>query len=230
MLQSLEARYNVKVLVLIDTSILSGNYRLIKVNAEGKEIAHKTTRAPRKRSRRGGSGSSSPARRPQRGGRPQEDGAGDETNEEATVSNVSEVGDDSQETSRGDASGTDESGEDRQRKQRGRRGRRGGRNKQRGDREGNPERAPREAREPREPREPRAPRGDRKPREEASGEAQSTTSSISPSHHASASRVIPMHDAAQPAAASPKLPPDIVSGNDDDKPKRKGWWNRVLEN
>jgi len=62
LLQSIEERFKVKVIVLVDTSIITGNYRLIKVNAEGKETLHDdgreraSRRGNRKRGKRGGRG------------------------------------------------------------------------------------------------------------------------------------------------------------------------------
>jgi ribonuclease E len=60
-LQALEQRYNVTVVIQMDAAMVTGNFRLIKVTAEGKEILHednkqqKNTRGGRaKRGRRGG--------------------------------------------------------------------------------------------------------------------------------------------------------------------------------
>ena len=63
-LQALEQRYNVSVSVLMDASIITGNHRLIKITAEGKEIAHDNS--AKKADTRGGRGG---ARRGRRGGR-----------------------------------------------------------------------------------------------------------------------------------------------------------------
>lgn len=66
-LQALELRYNVSVSILMDASIITGNHRLIKITADGKEIMHDNSKpvaqggrsgrgaAPR-RGRRGGAG------------------------------------------------------------------------------------------------------------------------------------------------------------------------------
>ncbi len=63
-LQSIEQRYNVTVAILMDASIITGNHRLIKVTADGKEILHEVVKASdNQRSGRGG------ARRGRRGGR-----------------------------------------------------------------------------------------------------------------------------------------------------------------
>jgi ribonuclease E len=58
-IQSLEARYNVSVSVLMDASMITGNHRLVKVTSEGKEIVHVASDESKGRSsrgRRGGAG------------------------------------------------------------------------------------------------------------------------------------------------------------------------------
>jgi ribonuclease E len=57
-IQSLEARYNVSVSVLMDASMITGNHRLVKVTSEGKEIVHVANEESkgRSRGRRGGAG------------------------------------------------------------------------------------------------------------------------------------------------------------------------------
>ncbi len=52
-LQALEQRYNVSVSILMDASIITGNHRLIKVTAEGKEIMHDGSKPQRERERGG---------------------------------------------------------------------------------------------------------------------------------------------------------------------------------
>ncbi|MDX2095862.1 MAG: Rne/Rng family ribonuclease [Alphaproteobacteria bacterium] len=64
-LQALEQRYNVTVAVLMDASIITGNHRLIKITAEGREITHDNSAASQQ-NQRGGRGG---ARRGRRGGR-----------------------------------------------------------------------------------------------------------------------------------------------------------------
>lgn len=63
-LQALELRYNVSVAVLMDASIITGQHRLIKVTADGREIAHDNSKPSQQQSRgaRGG------AKRGRRGG------------------------------------------------------------------------------------------------------------------------------------------------------------------
>lgn len=63
-LQSLEQRYNVSVAILMDASIITGNHRLVKITAEGKEITHEASK-PNQQHQRGGRGG---ARRGRRGG------------------------------------------------------------------------------------------------------------------------------------------------------------------
>jgi ribonuclease E len=64
-LQALEQRYNVTVAVLMDASIITGQHRLVKVTADGKEIAHENNKGAQQQ--RGGSRGG--ARRGRRGGR-----------------------------------------------------------------------------------------------------------------------------------------------------------------
>ena len=59
LLQSLEQRYHVNVVVLMDTAIITGNYRLIKVTTDGRESLHEDSKQPRPRRTRGGRGRNS---------------------------------------------------------------------------------------------------------------------------------------------------------------------------
>ncbi len=110
-LQALEQRYGVNVVILMDASLITGNFRLIKVTAEGKEILHEDAKQPRRQSR---------ARRGKRGGRDGNAGGDDtSTDDSATEStegspNVTDAPSDGQERPRRD------------------RGERGGRNRDRG--------------------------------------------------------------------------------------------------
>jgi ribonuclease E len=130
-------------------------------------------------------------------------------------------------------------GEKRERGERGgrRRGRRGGRGRNR-NREGNPNgeqraegeaREPREPRENREPREPRQDRGPRPPRENREPrEARDEGGVPRPPH---------LRDFKAPTAAAPQNTASSHSSviplneptSSDDKPKRKGWWSKVLD-
>ncbi len=66
-LQALEQRYNVTVVIQMDASMITGNFRLIKVTAEGREILHEDNKQPK-------TGRGSRAKRGRRGGR-ERDGA-----------------------------------------------------------------------------------------------------------------------------------------------------------
>jgi ribonuclease E len=239
MLRAIEGRYNVRVVILTDDTMLSGVFRLIKVNAEGKEVAHDD-----------GKGNKKPRRRGRRGGRTRDDAntSGDESGDESGDDDTSD-NTDGEETNRPqpreerprrhrhgkvrherdgseptaptlDADGNPIPVEarpegDRPRRERGerggRRGRRGGkgrnRDRNRNREEGgvNADGTPRTPREPREPREHREPRTPREPRHEHARE------SAQPAPH---SNVTPL---SQPPVAT------------EDKPKRKGWWSKVLE-
>jgi ribonuclease E len=258
MVQTLEQRFQVKVLILVDAGILSGAFRLIKVTSEGKEVLHEDARAagrnakPRRRGRRNGK---------ERGG---DEGSEDDNEENATATDAgaSEVTGDAVAGDAGNPA-TSESGERprhprRERGERGgRRGRRGGRDRHRPRRDGeapegvaNTDQAaaiiqtdataerPREPRPPRDdrPREPRPPRESRPPREPRESRERSAPSdgavprpphlrdfkpqggSSTPTNfQPSVSQVIPL---SEPASAG---------SSTGDKPKRKGWWNKMLE-
>lgn len=263
LLQSLEQRYQVKVVVLMDSNIITGHYRLIKVNLEGKEALHEDNKQPRQRRTRGGR---------LRGGKGRSAlsfaGAVEPSDDAEIMADEAREGDD-EIIGGGTASESESNGEKRPRRER---GRRGGRNRHRTPREpkldehGNP--LPVEAREPREPRAPRPPRepeldehgnpiaheqrdgnrrrgrrGGRNRRERPDRahhdiaevaaavvdqeERSKPTAPPAPVPAAEPSRttgfVIPIAHAQtnpQPAAA-----PEPAS----DKPKKKGWFSRVME-
>ncbi len=54
MLQSLEARYGVTVVILMDSAMITGHYRLVKVTKDGREVLHEDSKQPRQRSRKRG--------------------------------------------------------------------------------------------------------------------------------------------------------------------------------
>lgn len=261
LLQSLEERYHVNVVVLMDTSIITGHFRLIKVNKEGRESLHEDAKPKRSRARRGGAGRSN--RR-------------DRSNRDNTASYE---GGDAADESPAEETETAEGGETRERGEGRRRGRRGGRNRNRergegrhepaGDAEaalteegaeaidtpGNNEergdngerkgrrRGRRGGRNRNRSREDRPDRTPREPGEIAAhAEAADAPSErlIEPSRGAYAvdvppapapqaepqpkpSRVIPLSEAqTNPASA-------IAIESDPNKPKKKGWFTRVLE-
>lgn len=70
-LQSLEQRYGVNVVILMDASLITGNFRIVKITHEGREIVHEPALANQQNRRGGGGGR---GRRGRRGGR--EDGSG----------------------------------------------------------------------------------------------------------------------------------------------------------
>ena len=61
-IQSLEARYNVSVAILMDASMITGNHKLVKVTSEGKEIVH-VTASPEDKNRGRGRGKRGGGRR-----------------------------------------------------------------------------------------------------------------------------------------------------------------------
>ncbi len=78
-LQALEQRYNVSVVVLMDAAMITGNFRLIKVTADGKEILHEDQKNNASRSQRGR------GRRGRRGGRDREGSVFGESSSEGTA-------------------------------------------------------------------------------------------------------------------------------------------------
>ena len=135
-LQALEQRYNVSVAVLMDASIITGQHRLVKVTADGKEIAHENIKGAGQQQRGGSRGG---ARRGRRGGRDGQasggmnfDNAITRTENDALDEQYVPSPDDDEIIGGGSASS-----------------------------EGNVEFAPRAPREPREPRAPRSDRGER---------------------------------------------------------------------
>ena len=118
-LQALEQRYNVNVVILMDASLITGNFRLIKVTAEGKEILHEDAKQPRRQTR---------ARRGKRGGR-----EGNTSDDDASTN------DSASESVDGSSNVTDAPSDGQERPRRDR-GERGGRNRDRGGRDRNRDR------------------------------------------------------------------------------------------
>lgn len=249
LLQSIEERYGVTVIVLIDASLITGNFRLIKVNAEGKEILHEDGRDRNRRNNR---------KRGRRGGRGRSDGfepAFFEQAEDATDNeNVTEIRD-------------EESDEERQPREGGERrrerGRRGGRRRRGNDRSPNGEQTaaqtttddglsnaaedgevstqdPSEMGEqrPRRERGRRGGRGRNRNRERREnntaiteeqdvGPAQEATEIVPFTPSTSAESQAPIMVQSTNHASNHTPAPDTP--DDADRPKRKGWWSRVME-
>jgi len=259
MLRAIEDRYNVRVVILTDDTMLSGVFRLIKVNAEGKEVAHddgKNNKKPRRRGRRGGKGArgddttasddandddsaeadegeDQEARAPREHREPREPRQRDDrprhrhgkVRHERDGAEPTPPALDAEGNPIVPPAGTEGERPKRERGERGgRRGRRGGRNRNRNRREGgepqlNADGTPRAPREPREPREPRAPREPRGEGAASSAPNENRSFTPRPSSQAPAqqqSNVTPLSGAPSSAAS-------------EDKPKRKGWWSKVLE-
>ena len=270
LLQSIEERYQVSVVVLMDSAMTTGQYRMIKVTIDGKEVAHEDGKQPRRsrRGRRGGKEVTTGSGRRERSGslnfndvvEPvdpsefiEEAPLDDEDNE--VIGSASALKEESEETveggdrprrtrrrrggrtrergerketpalsegeappSTGETAATDGDESDTRGERGGRRrGRRGGRNRKRGERSspdgsiGNPFPSDGDAAAPAEShRDTQAP----------SQPAAATTPAP-----AKPSRVIPLSEAqTNPAAIASPLPESDAS-----KPKRRGWWSKVLE-
>ena len=287
LLQSIEQRYNISVVILMDASLVTGHYSMIKVTKEGKEILHDA--AAQAANKRGGAASR--GRRARRGS---EGGSGRSLNfsdaVEASTDDdyVPEIADgDDEVLIRSNSLAGDEpaaEGAERPRRERGERSERGGRNRNRGGRNRDRERTPRPPREPRaegdaavvegqaaeiaadgtaiarEPREPRegnrrrGRRGGRNRNDRERGPRTNTDASVVDnaggdtvvpikSSYSSESRVetavysaeparqpriIPLSEAqTNPSAVASPIRSEDNSGGE--KPKRKGWWARVLE-
>lgn len=257
LLQSLEERYHVSVVVLMDSAMITGNYRLIKVNHEGKEALHEDSKQPRRRSRGGR-------------GRGRSRGKGDEA---LSFSGAVEPGDDADlppmEPEEETAESEDESeGQPRRRRERGRRGGRGRNRVKSAEGDGDPDdagaeesgenetanlesenddgerRSRRRGRRGGRGRRDRQPRGDaagahHTPSDETAAPAQAPAPAVAadqpvyattaaPEEPAAAPRgfVIPLSEAQTNPGANTT---PVQSEGDDAKPKRKGWFSRVLE-
>ncbi len=130
MLQSLEQRYNVSVVILMDTAMITGNFRLIKVTRDGKEILHDDGRA------RDASSSSRQRKRGKRGGKERSEGGGSvdfsdvvETSDEEPIEDDFEARDDDHEIIGAGLSDRGGQSERPERSDRGGRGERGGRDR-----------------------------------------------------------------------------------------------------
>lgn len=258
MLRAIEDRYNVRVVILTDDAMLSGVYRLIKVTNEGKEVAHddgRGTKKPRRRGRRGGRNRGDDAQNAAEGGEEEtnENDIGEEGDEQQAHTHEQRPhrhGKARHERDGAEPQATqlDENGNpipqaegsERPRRDRGerggrRRGRRGGRGRNRNREDGNGEqraeggenRPPREPREPRENREPRPPREQREPREPR--EARDEGGVPRPPHLRDFKAPTSPAPQNTPAAPSSVIPLNEPSSSDENKAKRKGWWNKMLE-
>lgn len=253
-ISEIESLNNVKIIVSIDTSIVTASFRLVKLTRDGKEVAHDHARAPRRRGRRGGSarrgrtrgneggvtlsdaledtselgdnvtsehagdessedGQSGRGRRGRRGGRNRRDRGergerGERGNREPRNNNTGEAGEPAAD---GEQAATE--GGERERRPRGRRGRRGGRGRERNNEQGQGAEtqagsdAQASSDAPRPPKRERAPRPERE-----------------------SGNVIALNEAADRPGVNPSAARLPDTQEDPDKPKRKGWWNRVLEN
>lgn len=251
-LQSIEDRYKVKVVILVDNLLITGNFRLVKVTHEGKESLHDEGR---ENTRRGNN-----RKRGRRGGRGRADGyegnfsSSDESDSSTDSSdNITEVSDDT-----GDGTTSPREYGDRSRNDRGRRGgrRRRGERPERTSQDGQSEEqqsteshndaaspdtdTPREDR-PRRERGRRGGRGrNRGPREPRENNAPNESANASDNVVIEPTQwQTPVH---QEPVTAPK-PPIIIQSttahapthtpapdtSDDDRPKRKGWWSRVMD-
>ena len=223
MVQAVEQRFQVKVVILVDAGILSGMFRLIKVTAEGKEVLHEDVRSNGRK----------PRRRGRRGGRER---GGDDAGEEDTVEDTQAGGDtpSGEPVAVGEAAASEggerlrhprrERGE---RGERGDRGERGGRRGRRGgrDRQNRPRRedavatdaSAMETQAAPTPREPGTARDGGVPRPPHLRDFKPGGGNSSPSP-APAAQVIPLSE--------PSVSTASESG---EKPKRRGWWNKMLE-
>lgn len=257
LLQSIEDRYKVKVIILVDTALITGNFRLIKISTEGKESLHddgreRNRRGNRKRGRRGGR---------TRGEGESSYGDDDSDNSSDTNDNITEaVNDDAD-----DDAAPREQG-DRPRRERGRRGGR----RRRGERGDRISGEPREG-DTHSPREngiegeetpgngiegdnPSREHGDRPRRERGRrggrGRNRGGRERREPATEAGESApsdnvVIESPQWRQPATEAPSAPhasmviqstnhapthtPAPDTSDDENRPKRKGWWSRVME-
>jgi ribonuclease E len=130
-LQSLEQRYNVSVVVTMDTTLITGNFRLIKVTADGREITHEPAVAKNDSYKRGGAAGGKP-RRGRRGGRDESDNVVqfDSANKDSDSANA-EPREGADDAARGASSNDNAPRGDRPRRERGGRDRNRGRDRDR---------------------------------------------------------------------------------------------------
>ena len=275
-LQSIEARYAVNVVVLMDSTMLTGNMRLIKVTNDGKEVLHEDARQPqqkrgRRRGKRGGRGGDAP-------GNVNFDDVVETSDEEATDDAGDAREDDHEVIGAANDNETHsefrESRGDRGGRNRGRRGRGRDRHRFRDDNaptdgtgdvqaaaSGDMASEPRENsdgndyRGERRGRGRRGGRGRNRFREPRAEQAQADATGADAAFAAPPPPLRPSADIYEvPRSAPPSLPEDAPrasfviplseaqtnpnaiaspitseSTGSDDKPKRKGWWSKVLE-
>lgn len=262
LLQSIEQRYKVSVVILMDATMVTGNYRLIKIAADGKEILHDqgkpefTKRGRGRRSRRGGS----------EGGRALDFSDAVEETDEEIIADTTE----DEVLISADSIASDDDRPQRPRRERGERGERGGRNRR--DRGGrNRDRGPRTPRPEGDTRDAAAPvvegsettpegrderghrrrgrRGGRNRYERGDRAPRTSDSTPMTESGAEAAPVVPRETWSEPTSYTAEPPrsahviplseaqtnPNAVASpirsedsGDSDKPKRKGWWARVL--
>ena len=231
MIRTIEEQYNITLLVDIDMTIGAGNFRIMKTTADGKEILHReeglSDKRRGRRGRRGGRG------RPRDGEQQShrthhEDKDDDDQDETSSADEESEDApkttdrparhrksfrEDSTDDAPKDAATSDDDAEKPRRNPRSRRGSRGGRRRQ-----GNTPHAA-EAKESsgdsKDDR-PDEPQSQNEPKQEQRAE------------------VIAFEEPAESVAAPiPEVadynPPAESAEEDDNRPKRKGWWNRGNE-
>lgn len=282
LLQSIEQRYQVSVVILMDAGLLTSTYRLVKVTQEGKEVQHENGQQSNS-SRRGGA-----RRRGRRGGG--EGGANgrvldfSDAVEEAQLDPSADIGGeegDDEVIVRAEPTTDDSSRGESGRRRRGGRNRRGGRGRDGRDRDRerrNPEErstplegespaeewsgaeapgadtageSPREGRGGR--RRHRGRRGGRSRAERSAPESQGAAESSDPyteSFMEPAAAPLPKSSTASyPTPSAPPMAQSAIvslseaqtnplamaspirsedSGAESSKPKRKGWWARVL--
>ena len=273
MLQSLEQRYNVNVIVLIETGMITGHFRLIKVTREGKEILHEDARSQAQSVSRG-------RRRGKRGGRDRGDARQVDFSDAIEASNDEPVDDDFESREDDDEiiGTTQESSAPRPREEGNFRGRRRGRRDGRGrDRfrpensaeaqpgEGNGEVAEGASQESGEPRgeddypnRRRGRRGGRgrdrnrhRERGERHAQGNATTEFVSAQSPAPSTPTLVTDAGDAPSASTPKseesrssfvIPilesqtnpaaiatPIVSESAGEEKPKRRGWWSKMVE-
>ncbi len=153
-LQAIEQRYGITVAVLMDASMITGNHRLIKLTADGKEILHEPVKPQQQR----GSSARGGARRGRRGGRDGQSSGGVNFDNAVAPADAADdayeplpdddeiIGGSAMDEDNAEFAAREPRGE-RPRRDRGGRGRNNrdrGRNRERGPREDRPDRTPRD--------------------------------------------------------------------------------------
>jgi ribonuclease E len=250
MIRVIEDHYQVRIVLQIDTHLLSGRFRLVKVTAEGKEIAHddEKDRGARRKGRRGRRGGRNRREggpnQPEQSRESHDDDAVDDDNDtdveiEADDEEQNDnhqgkrrhkIVDDEDEEGASDSASSSEEDEETTSEAPRRRGGRGGRGRNRNRDRNNRDRDNSERPQHQSQRQQSHSTANDNESGEESGIVTADNDN-EPEIHTPAPIAVA---ASRPKPAEPSIPEGViidsltksVIGESPDKPKRRGWWNR----